>query len=189
MEVTQPAQRIPPRPPGGQRARVCVRVGMGGARVCVRVSVCRCPLPAPPAGDAAVPRAVLPPSVPSCRRAHGSAPQPRNGSVLGSPPPAAAGRAVPGADGQHRSPPAALRGTPAPGPEGGRWRRRRGRDPLPEAPSAPSPPDGLPAPGARGPAAPLRTERRRSPRPVRPPAARPPPGPRRPPRKVTPLTR
>ena len=186
MEVTQPAQRIPPRPPGGQRARACV---------CMRVRACVCVCARvrarcrpPPAGDAAVPRAVLPLSVPSSRRAHdapGSAPQPRNGSGPRSPPPAAAaaGRAVPGADGQRRPPLAAPRGTPSPGLEGGGGGKGvgggdgggaaiRSRRPRPALPH----PTG-PAPGARGPAAPLGTEPRRSPRPVRPPPPGLPPAP------------
>lgn len=198
MEVTQPAQRIPPRPPGGQRARACV---------CMRVRACVCVCARvrarcrpPPAGDAAVPRAVLPLSVPSSRRAHdapGSAPQPRNGSGPRSPPPAAAaaGRAVPGADGQRRPPLAAPRGTPSPGLEGAGGGGRglvvataAGPRSAPGGPVRPFPTRRAPLPalGVR----PRRWARSRADRRARSGPRRPAsPRPRRPPRKVTPLTR
>lgn len=201
MEVTQPAQRIPPRPPGGQRARACVCMRVR-ACVCVCVRVCPrpCPLPAPsrrgcggaPCGTPAL-GALLPPCSRRARQ-RSAAPQwkrppiPATRSRGRGTSRARSGRAAPTAVSgapRHAVPGAGGRG----GGEGGWWwRRRRGRDPLPEAPSGPSPPDG-PRSRRSGSgravghgAAPIA-----APGPA--PAARPPPRPRRPPRKVTPLTR
>lgn len=201
MEVTQPAQRIPPRPPGGQRARACVCMRVR-ACVCVCVRVCPrpCPLPAPsrrgcggaPCGTPAL-GALLPPCSRRARQ-RSAAPQWKRPPI---PATRSRGRGTSRAR-SGRAAPTAVSGAPRHAVPGAGGRGGGGRGLVVATAAGPrSAPGGpvrpfptrrapLPALGVR----PRRWARSRADRRARSGPRRPAsPRPRRPPRKVTPLTR